>query len=60
MLNEFTSLTDESVQIVADTCKNIKVLSFLGSPFLSDETFKKLAVHKKLEKLKIEGKNSDS
>ncbi|XP_074644631.1 F-box and leucine-rich repeat protein 13-like isoform X2 [Tubulanus polymorphus] len=53
-LNEFSNLSDESVQLVLDKCVNIKTVSFLGTCNLSDETFKKLALNRKLERLKLE------
>ena len=41
-------------QALTDNCKNIQHVSVLGSPNVSDDAFKALAVNKKITKLKIE------
>jgi len=40
---------------LAEKCTNIKTISLIGSPNLSDQAFKALAQSKKLQKLRIDG-----
>lgn len=42
-------------QAIAAKCTKIHTLSILGSPLLTDETFKRLANNRHLRKLRIEG-----
>lgn len=53
-LNDLLGLTDHCVMSFADKCMNIKALSLLGSPSLSDAAFKSLAAGKKLQKFRVD------
>ncbi|KAL3853208.1 hypothetical protein ACJMK2_016766 [Sinanodonta woodiana] len=55
MMNDFPTLNDDCILPVAENCSKISTVSFLGSPLLTDEAFKKLAESKKLKKIKIDG-----
>ncbi|XP_048257618.1 dynein regulatory complex subunit 6-like isoform X5 [Haliotis rufescens] len=57
VLNEFPTLNDECVIALAENCTKIHTVSFLGSPLLTDEAFKKLAQSKRLKMIKVEGNN---
>ena len=50
------NLTKFISQSLFEKCKNVKSLSLLGSPNVTDESIKKLASNKKLQKIKIESK----
>ncbi|CAK8675999.1 unnamed protein product [Clavelina lepadiformis] len=54
-LNDMHSLTDTCVTNLVERCTNIRALSLLGSPNLSDQAFKAIAQNKKIQKLRIEG-----
>lgn len=55
LLNDFPTLNDDCLAPISTRCIKLHTLSFLGSPLLSDEAFRKLAINKNLKKLKIEG-----
>ncbi|KAK3101016.1 hypothetical protein FSP39_000289 [Pinctada imbricata] len=55
MLNDFSTLNDECIIAVASKCVRIHTLCILGSPLLTDESFKRIANNKRLRKLRIEG-----
>ena len=57
LLNDFPTLNDDCMVPISIKCTRLHTLSFLGSPLLSDEAFRKLANNRNLKKLKIEGKN---
>ncbi|CAH1783301.1 unnamed protein product [Owenia fusiformis] len=54
MLNEFNTLNDSCVLAMTEHCHKLKYVSFLGSPYLTDESFKALGNHKKLQTIKID------
>ncbi|ESO91191.1 hypothetical protein LOTGIDRAFT_228723 [Lottia gigantea] len=54
-LNEFPTLNDESVMALADKCHKFRTASFLGSPLLTDEPFKKIAQFRQLVTIKVDG-----
>ena len=58
LLNDFPTLNDDCMAPITVKCTRLHTLSFLGSPLLSDETFRKLANNRNLRKLKVEGKIS--
>ncbi|XP_041348601.1 dynein regulatory complex subunit 6-like isoform X2 [Gigantopelta aegis] len=55
ILNEFPTLNDECIMAIAEKCTKLHSVSFLGSPLLTDEPFKKLASHKNLRVIKLDG-----
>ncbi|XP_061187510.1 F-box and leucine-rich repeat protein 13-like isoform X3 [Saccostrea echinata] len=55
ILNEFPTLNDDCMIAIAAKCTKINTLSILGSPLLTDETFKRLANNRHIKKLRIEG-----
>ncbi|XP_053377632.1 dynein regulatory complex subunit 6-like isoform X5 [Mercenaria mercenaria] len=55
LLNDFPTLSDDCLTPVANRLTRIHTMSFLGSPLISDETFKRIAGNKSLKKIKIEG-----
>ncbi|XP_050412952.2 dynein regulatory complex subunit 6-like isoform X2 [Patella vulgata] len=55
LFNEFPTLNDDCVVTLADKCPKINAVSFLGSPLLTDEPFKKIANYKNLTTIKIDG-----
>ncbi|XP_060578635.1 F-box and leucine-rich repeat protein 13-like isoform X2 [Ruditapes philippinarum] len=55
LLNDFPTLSDDCLTPVANKLTKLNTMSFLGSPLLSDETFKRIAGNKNLKKIKIEG-----
>ncbi|XP_064606246.1 F-box and leucine-rich repeat protein 13-like [Liolophura sinensis] len=55
MLNEFPTLNDECIQSLFERCVSLTHVSFLGSPLLTDETFKRLAQCKDLKMIKVDG-----
>ena len=44
------------VQNLLEKCKNVKSISLLGSPNITDDSIKKIALSKKLQKIKIDSK----
>ncbi|XP_039262916.1 F-box and leucine-rich repeat protein 13-like [Styela clava] len=54
-LNDLHTLTDSCLTNIAEKCLNIKGLYLIGSPNLSDSSFKALAQGKRLQKVRIEG-----
>lgn len=55
ILNEFPTLLDDSITIMTEKCHKIHTVSFLGSPLLTDESFKHLAQLKTLKVIKVDG-----
>lgn len=55
LLNDFPTLSDDCLTPVANKLTKLHTMSFLGSPLISDETFKRIAGNKNLKKIKIEG-----
>ncbi|KAL5014145.1 hypothetical protein ScPMuIL_008415, partial [Solemya velum] len=55
ILNEFSTLNDDYLLPITENCPKLNTVSFLGSPLLTDETFKRLANWKKMKKIKVEG-----
>ncbi|XP_052285316.1 dynein regulatory complex subunit 6-like isoform X3 [Dreissena polymorpha] len=55
LLNDFPTLSDDCIFPVAAKLTRIHTMSFLGSPNLTDEAFKRIANNKNLKKIKIEG-----
>ncbi|XP_070192734.1 F-box and leucine-rich repeat protein 13-like isoform X2 [Littorina saxatilis] len=55
ILDEFPTLLDESVMIMTEKCHKIHTVSFLGSPLLTDESFKHLAQLRQLRVIKVDG-----
>jgi len=58
LLNDFPTLSDDCIFHVAGKMTKLHTMSFLGSPNLSDEAFKRIASNKNLKKIKIEGNQS--
>nr|XP_014436316.1 dynein regulatory complex subunit 6 isoform X2 [Pelodiscus sinensis] len=56
VINDMPTLTDKCIQALVEKCQQIVSVVFLGSPHLSDVTFKALA-ECKLVKVRIEGNN---
>ena len=54
ILEELPGFDDYCTEEFANNCKGVKTISLLGSPNLTDESFKKLSNLKKLQKLKLE------
>ncbi|KAM4037567.1 F-box and leucine-rich repeat protein 13 isoform 1-T1 [Anomaloglossus baeobatrachus] len=54
-INDMFTLTDNCITTLLEKCQNIVSMSLLGSPHLSDATFKMLAQGRKLVKISIEG-----
>ncbi|XP_013411676.1 F-box/LRR-repeat protein 13-like isoform X1 [Lingula anatina] len=54
ILNEFQNLSDDRIIALTETCKNLTYVSVLGSPYISDESLKKVAATRKLRMLKID------
>ncbi|GFR74462.1 F-box/LRR-repeat protein 13-like [Elysia marginata] len=53
--NEFPTLLDDCIMVVAEKCPKVHTVSLLGCPLLTDECFKRLAQNKNLQVLKIDG-----
>nr|CAB3245077.1 F-box/LRR-repeat protein 13-like [Phallusia mammillata] len=53
--NDMSTLNDACITNLAEKCTNIRAISLLGSPNISDHAFKVLANAKRLQKLRIEG-----
>uniref|UniRef100_A0A0B6Z5N4 F-box domain-containing protein n=1 Tax=Arion vulgaris TaxID=1028688 RepID=A0A0B6Z5N4_9EUPU len=55
IINEFPTLLDECIMIMAEKCLKIHTVSMLGCPLLTDESIKKLAQNRSLQVLKLDG-----
>lgn len=55
ILDEFPTLLDDSIFIMTEKCRKIHTVSLLGSPLLTDESFKHLAQLKQMRVLKVDG-----
>ncbi|XP_025107990.1 dynein regulatory complex subunit 6-like isoform X5 [Pomacea canaliculata] len=55
ILDDFPTLMDDSIIMMTEKCHKIHTVSFLGSPLLTDESFKHLAQLKQLRVLKVDG-----
>nr|XP_033815510.1 dynein regulatory complex subunit 6 isoform X2 [Geotrypetes seraphini] len=56
-INDMITLTDSCILPLIEQCQQLTSISLLGSPHLSDNTFKALAQGKKLSRIRIEGNN---
>ncbi|XP_057295993.1 dynein regulatory complex subunit 6-like isoform X1 [Hydractinia symbiolongicarpus] len=56
-LNEMPSLNDDAVEALMTECKNLRMLSMLHSPLLTDVGMRYVCSSKKLHVLKVEGNN---
>lgn len=54
IVDDFPTLTDEYIQDILQYSQKLTLISFLGSPLLSDSAFKKFPQSKNLKTLKIE------
>ncbi|XP_021365051.1 F-box/LRR-repeat protein 13-like isoform X4 [Mizuhopecten yessoensis] len=55
ILNDFATLNDDCLKPITAKCFKLQNISILGSPLLTDESFRRLAQRGKLKKLRIEG-----
>lgn len=55
ILNDFATLNDDCLKPITAKCYKLQNISILGSPLLTDESFRRLAQRGKLKKLRIEG-----
>ncbi|XP_056655486.1 dynein regulatory complex subunit 6 isoform X2 [Monodelphis domestica] len=56
VINDMPTLTDSCIKVLVDKCKQLTSVIFIGSPHLSDTTFKYLT-DCSLSKVRIEGNN---
>ncbi|XP_006822465.2 F-box and leucine-rich repeat protein 13-like [Saccoglossus kowalevskii] len=56
-LNDNNTLKDECLSAVTSKCHNIRSMSLLGTPHLSDSAIKTLALNRRLQKIRMEGNN---
>jgi len=54
LLNEMHSLTDECIEALMQDCKNLRYLSILHSPLLTDASMRYIAFSRRIQCLKIE------
>lgn len=55
IINDCYTLRDDMIVAVAANCHNIRCISFLYTPNITDVALKALAVHRKLQQIRIEG-----
>ncbi|XP_033647169.1 dynein regulatory complex subunit 6-like isoform X2 [Asterias rubens] len=54
-VNDCATLKDESIVAIASKCHNIRNISFLLTPNITDVAFKAIAQHRKLQTIRVEG-----
>lgn len=57
IINDCYTLRDDMIVAVAANCHNIRCISFLYTPNITDVALKALAVHRKLQQIRIEGRS---
>lgn len=56
VVNNCATLRDDCILMLTAKCRNIRSVSFLQTPNITDLSLKALAQHRKLQQIKIEGK----
>ncbi|XP_033124856.1 dynein regulatory complex subunit 6-like [Anneissia japonica] len=56
-VNDNNTVRDDSIVALASRCLNLRSVSFLGTPNITDVSVKAIAQHRKLQKIRIEGNN---
>ncbi|XP_071961643.1 F-box and leucine-rich repeat protein 13-like [Antedon mediterranea] len=54
-VNDNSTVKDDSIVALASRCHNLRNVSFLATPNITDVSIKVIAQHKKLQKIRIEG-----
>ncbi|XP_071817253.1 F-box and leucine-rich repeat protein 13-like isoform X2 [Apostichopus japonicus] len=57
VVNNCATLRDDCILMLTAKCRNIRSVSFLQTPNITDLSLKALAQHRKLQQIKIEGNN---
>ncbi|XP_078000896.1 F-box and leucine-rich repeat protein 13-like isoform X1 [Glandiceps talaboti] len=56
-MNDSNTLKDECISAITNKCHNIRAISLLGAPHLSDSAMKSMAVNRKLQRIRLEANN---